>query len=130
MTTNEHEARWAQAELDHERLDVYRTAVAIDAQVVALRRRAARGHAWLHDQAERASGSMVLNLAEALARKGADRAQRLRIARGSALETDAAVQLLAHRGIVANEGRAQTRTLVVRVVAMLTRLQTVAERGV
>ena len=125
----EHEARWTEAELDHERLDVYRAAVAIDAQVVALRRRGARGHAWLYDQAERASGSMVLNLAEALARKGADRAQRLRIARGSALETDAAMQLLAHRSVLPGEARAQTRTLIVRVVAMLTRLQEAAERG-
>jgi hypothetical protein len=36
-------------------------------------------------------------LAEAVGRQGADRAQRHRIARGSALEADAALTLLGHR---------------------------------
>jgi four helix bundle protein len=123
MATNDKERTGEATELDHERLDVYRVALAIDARVAGLRRRTVRGHGWLHDQAERASGSMVLNLTEALGRRDADRAQRLRIARGSALETDAAVQLLMHRGVVGPEVRAQVRALVVREVSMLTRLE-------
>lgn len=87
-------------QLDHERLDAYTAAVALDALVVALTRSASRGHAWLADQAQRASASVVLNLAEALGREGADRARMLRIAKGSALELDAALTLLAQRGLV------------------------------
>ena len=42
-------------QLDHERLDAYTAAVALDALVVALTRSASRGHAWLADQAQRAA---------------------------------------------------------------------------
>ena len=70
-----------------------------------------------------AIASTVLNLAEALGREGADRARALRIARGSALELDAALTLLAHRGACAPAARAQARAWTVRVVAMLTRLR-------
>ncbi len=114
--------------LDHERLDVYTASVALDDVVVRIARAAPRGHGWLADQAQRASGSTVLNLAEALGRQGADRARTLRIARGSALEVDAALTLLSHRGACAPQARAQARALTVRVVAMLTRLQAVATR--
>ncbi len=67
--------------LDHERLDAYTAVVALDGAVVALARKAGRGHGWLCDQAARASASVVLNLAEALGREGLDRARALRIAR-------------------------------------------------
>jgi four helix bundle protein len=107
--------------LDTERLDAYRVAVELDQLVVRICGRAGRGLGWLCDQAQRASGSSVLNLAEAVGRTGADRAQRLRIARGSALEVDAALTLLVHRG-VGGPGRAQARALTVRLVSLLTRL--------
>ena len=109
--------------LDHERLDAYRVAVQLDGLVVALVRRAPRGHAWLGDQAQRASASTVLNLAEALGREGADRARALRIARGSALEVDAALTLLTQRGAFNPASRSEARALTLRVVAMLTRLR-------
>jgi hypothetical protein len=68
--------------LQHERLDAYAVTVELDGAVVAIAHRAGRGHAWLTDQAMRASASVVLNLAEALGREGADRARALRITRG------------------------------------------------
>ncbi len=108
--------------LDHERLDAYRVAVALDALVVRVARAAPRGHGWLADQAQRASGSAVLNLAEAVGREGADRARCLRISRGSALELDAALTLLEQRGACPSAVRAQARELSERLVAMLTRL--------
>jgi hypothetical protein len=74
--------------LDHERLDAYRVAVALDARVVAAARRCPRGHAWLCDQAARAAASAVLD----------------------------------HRGALLPGARAEGRTLVVRLVSMLTRL--------
>ncbi|MBI4912292.1 MAG: four helix bundle protein [Acidobacteria bacterium] len=109
--------------LDHERLDAYRVAVELDALVVAMARKAPRGHAWLADQAQRASGSVVLNLAEAMGREGADRARTLKISRGSALELDAALTLLLHRGGCAPAARDAAKGLTLRVLAMLTRLR-------
>ena len=67
--------------LQHERLDAYAVAVELDGAVVAIAHRSGRGRAWIADQAMRASASVVLNLAEALGREGADRARALRIAR-------------------------------------------------
>ena len=107
--------------LDHERLLVYQLAVQLDALVVTLARGMPRGHADLCDQAVRASASTALNIAEAVGRRGADRARCLRIARGSALETDAALTLLAHRAPLAAAERSRARDLSVGVVAMLTR---------
>lgn len=109
--------------LDHERLDAYAAAVALDGLVVAIARSAPRGHAWLGDQAQRASASVVLNLAEAIGREGADRARMLRIAKGSALELDAALTLLAQRGACRVAARVEARGLTVRVVAMLSGLR-------
>lgn len=110
-------------QLDHERLDVYSVAVALDGLVVALTRKAGRGHGWLCDQAARASASVVLNLAESLGREGLDRVRALRIARGSALELDAALTLMLHRGACRTEERNAAKTLTIRVVAMLTVLR-------
>jgi four helix bundle protein len=109
--------------LQHERLDAYRIAVELDGAVVAITHRAGRGHAWLADQATRASASVVLNLAEALGREGADRARALRIARGSALELDAALTLMLQRGACRAEERNAAKSLTVRMVAMLTALR-------
>ena len=66
---------------------------------------------------------MVLNLAEALGREGADRARMLRISKGSALELDAALTLLFHRGGCSAPARENARALTLRVVAMLTKLR-------
>ena len=109
--------------LQHERLDACKVAVELDSAVVTIAHRAGRGDAWLADQAMRASASVVLNLAEALGREGADRARALRIARGSALELDAALTLMLHRGACRAAERQGAKGLTVRVVAMLTALR-------
>ena len=109
--------------LQHERLDAFTVAVELDGAVVGIAHKAGRGHAWRADQAMRASASAVLNLAEALGREGADRARALRIARGSALELDAALTLMFHRGACRAEERKAAKALTVRVVALLTALR-------
>jgi four helix bundle protein len=128
-TRSQHDERgdWA-GSLDHERLDVYRVALALDELVAGLARHGGRGHGWLLDQAQRAAGSAVLNLAEAVGRDGADRARCLKIARGSVLEVDAAVALLEHRGLCSPAIRARARHLIGRVAAMLTKLMASAVR--
>ena len=57
--------------LQHEQLDAFAVAVGLDGAVVGIAHKAGRGHAWVADQAMRASASVVLNLAEALGREGA-----------------------------------------------------------
>ena len=109
--------------LQHERLDAYTVALELDGAVVAITHKAGRGHAWIADQAMRASASVVLNLAEALGREGADRARALRIARGSALELDAALTLMLHRGACRAAERQAAKELTVRMVALLTALR-------
>jgi four helix bundle protein len=115
--------------LQHERLDAYGIAVELDGAVVAIAHKAGRGHAWVADQAMRARVSVVLNLAEALGREGADRARALRIGRGSALEPDAALTLMLHRGACRAEERKAAKALTVRVVAKLTALRILAAPG-
>ena len=109
--------------LQHEQLDAFGVSVALDGAVVAIAHKAGRGHAWLADQAMRASASVVLDLAEALGREGADRARALRIAGGSALELDAALTLMLHRGACRAGERQAAKGLTVRVVAIVTALR-------
>jgi len=108
--------------LAHERLKAYQFAEELDGLVVSVCRRAPRGQGWLLDQVQRASGSVVLNLVEANGRAGADRAQQLRVARGSAMEVDAALGLLARRGLVRPEERTKGRELAVAVVNLISGL--------
>ena len=109
--------------LQHERLDAYAVAVELDGAVMAIAHKAGRGHAWIADQVMGASASVVLNLAEAFGREGADRARALRIARGSALELDAAMTLMLHRGACREAERKEAKALTIRMVAMLTALR-------
>ncbi len=115
--------------LPHERLDAWRVALDLDRAVVVLAGGAGRGLAWLADQATRASGSAVLNLAEAMGRRGADRARTLRIAAGSVLEVAAAVRLLEHRGAGPATTREQVRGLAGRLSALIAGLIRRAEGG-
>ena len=107
------------AVLDLDRLDVYRAAVQFCAVVSRLRVTPAS----LRDQIDRASASVVLTLAEGVGRvSGPDRAHFFAMARGSALECAAVLDLLHARGAVAESVYRDARTLLVRIVQMLTRL--------
>jgi four helix bundle protein len=113
----------APAYLDCERLDCYRVAVQFQVLAAALGRRPRLGS--LRDQLDRASVSIVLNIAEGSGRFApADKAHFYLIARGSAMECLAAVSLLRARSLVASELYARSRSLLTRIVAMLTRLST------
>jgi len=82
--------------LDAERFDCY--AVALEFQQIAAGL-LPRGCGALRDQLDRASISIVLNLAEGLARRARrEKAHLYSIARGSAAECAAALDLAARRG--------------------------------
>lgn len=112
--------------LDCERLDCYR--VAVEFQVLAASIGSARRLGALRDQLDRASVSIVLNIAEGAGRRTpADKAHFFTIARGSATECAAVLELLAARGLLTSPAHRHSRGLLVRVVQMLTRL--IARQG-
>jgi four helix bundle protein len=65
----------------------------------------------------------VLNIAEGAGRRSrADKARLFAIARGSATECGALFDLLKARSVLSNADALHARSLVVRIVQMLTRL--------
>ena len=107
--------------LDAEKLDVYR--IALEFQAIAGQLVPKRGYAELRDQLERASISIVLNIAEGCGRRSpADKGRFYSMARGSATECAAIVDLLRARGLVDERLRNRARALLVRVVQMLSQL--------
>lgn len=98
----------------HESLDCYRLAVSV-ARWLAAARFPAR-HTDLADQALRASQSVVLNIAEGMARDGASRRNHLRIALGSAAEVCSVLDLVRLPDVEARQAELR------RVGAMLRRL--------
>ena len=107
--------------LDAEKLDVYR--IALEFHTITGRLVPKRGCAELRDQLDRASISIVLNIAEGCGRRSpADKARFYSMARGSATECAAILDLLGVRGLVDDRLRKRARALLVRVVQMLTRL--------
>jgi four helix bundle protein len=82
-----------------------------------------RGDADLRDQLRRAALSIPLNIAEGSGKTGmADRARFFAIARGSALECGALVDVLQLTGAVLDLDAHDAKRLLARIVAMLTRL--------
>jgi four helix bundle protein len=108
---------------DCERLDAYR--VAVEFQLLAASIGSSRRLGSLRDQLDRASVSIVLNIAEGSGRfTPAAKAHFYLIARGSAMECLAALSLLRARSLVAPDVHQRCRSLLARIVAMLTRLST------
>ena len=115
---------------DHEKLDVYREAIAFCAWVGELLN-AISAKAAAKDQLDRASTSIPLNIAEGNGKFSAkDRARFLEIARGSALECAAALDVLVARKLAAVEQVENAKENLVRIVQMLMgMLRRFSERG-
>jgi four helix bundle protein len=109
--------------LDHERLDVYECALQLVSVSLSVGGALPRGNAALGDQLRRAAMSVPLNIAEGCGKFAlSDRASFYRIARASALERGAALDVV---GLLkgAPPGKiAEGKVLVTRVVEMLTKL--------
>ena len=76
-----------------------------------------RGWAWLRDQTLRASGSVVLNIAEGRAHTGAVRRNHYRIAYGSAAEVSAALDILPLEGAEAQQETLRQVAVMLRSMA-------------
>lgn len=115
--------------LAHEKLDVYRCSIEFLALASALIEELPRGHASLADQLRRAAISIPLNIAESTGcRSSADRRRFLTIARGSAMECGAVLDVCRVLAVAANAPVNDGKILLVRIVSMLTKM-TVVDSG-
>jgi four helix bundle protein len=109
--------------LDYERLDVYRCSLQFAALSFQILERMPRGHAELGDQLRRATISVPLNIAEGAGKPTSrERARFHAIARGSAMECGAIVDVLTLLAVASPTVLSQAKELLVRIVSMLTRL--------
>jgi len=107
-------------QLDANRLHVYNVALELHAHCCTL---VAALNRIVKDQLERASLSVVLNIAEAGGRRSRrDKARFYAIARGSATEVAALLDVLALRRLASPAAVRTGRRLAIRVVQMLTRI--------
>ncbi len=115
---------------DHEKLDVYREAIAFCGWTGELLN-AITAKAAAKDQLDRASTSIPLNIAEGNGKFSAkDRARFLEIARGSALECAAALDVLVARKLASVEQIEAAKENLVKIVQMLMgMLRRFSERG-
>lgn len=112
---------------DHEKLDVYQMELRFLTWVTSLLDEVSQGSSprirECRDQLDRASLSSLLNTAEGNGRRGSrQRAKFFDDARGSATECAACLDALVAKGAATNERVEEGKEMLVRVVAMLTKL--------
>jgi len=106
---------------DFQKLDCYQAALRLQGLLPELGQRC--GYS-LREQLERAAASILLNTAEACGRRALrDRARFFGMARGSAMECAAIVDIVAARQSASLVSCRQAHTLLVRIVSMLTKLE-------
>jgi four helix bundle protein len=109
--------------LDHERLDAYQCALRFAALSFQILENLPRGHGELSDQLRRATISVPLNIAEGAGKPtGKDRYRYHAIARGSAMECGAIVDMLRLQDLIEAETATEAKSLLVRLVAMLSKM--------
>jgi four helix bundle protein len=109
------------ADFEHERLDVYRTAIEWLTVADELATQLPRGRAYLADQLRRAATSVPLNIAEGAGEYSAgDKARFYRMARRSATESAAVLDVCRATKLGEPKLALCGRELLLRIVAMLT----------
>lgn len=109
--------------LDFERLDVYQCALQFAALSFQILEKMPRGHGELADQLRRETISVPLNIAEGAGKTTErERARFHAIARGSAMECAAIVDLLRLQARVDPQAATAAKALCVRIVSMLSRM--------
>lgn len=104
---------------DHEKLDVYRESIAFCGWAGELLS-TITARAAVKDQLDRASTSIPLNIAEGNGKLSErDRARFLEIARGSALECAACLDVMVTRALIAEENITAQKERLSRIVQML-----------
>jgi four helix bundle protein len=109
--------------LDHERLDVYTCSIAFVAQALKIIGAMPTGQGSLVDQLRRAAISVPLNIAEGTGKVSVpDRKRFYAIARGSAMECAAIVDVVEVLGCCPESETVAAKEILVRIVSMLTKM--------
>ena len=114
---------------DHERLDVYRVSLEFVILITKFLESNRHIERRFRDQLGRASLSIPLNIAEGNGKRSRrDRRRFLEIARGSAMESAAILDLLSATQTISPEEFTNAKRLLIRVVSMLTRMTSSAQK--
>ena len=106
---------------EHERLDAYIVAIEFLATADAIAASLPKGRAYLADQLRRAASSICLNIAEGAGEFArADKARFYRMARRSATESAAVLDVCRSLRLADDGALGAGRACLLRVVAMLT----------
>ena len=104
---------------DHEKLNVYQAAIRFVACSSSLLEQVPKSCA-VHNQLDRAATSIPLNIAEGNGRyRSADRCRYFDIARGSALESAAYLDVLVAKGIVNQDFVNPAKKMLLEIVSMI-----------
>jgi four helix bundle protein len=115
---------------DHERLDVYQAAIDFVVLANDVVERLPRGRGYLADQLQRAATSIPLNIAEGAGEfSAAEKARFYRIARRSATESAAILDVCCKLKLATADRYGVGRELLVRIVSMLVRLSRGGQSG-
>ena len=110
-------------QFDHDKLDAYRLAIDLTAVAEDIVTALPSGRAYLADQLRRASTSVAFNIAEGAGEfTKRDKARFYRIARRSATESAAILDVCLRLGLVERPAYENCRALLFRVVSVLTQL--------
>ena len=108
---------------DHEKLDAYQVAIEFVTLADSIVERLPRGRGYLADQLQRAATSVPLNTAEGAGEfKNAEKARFYRMARRSATECAAIIEVCHRLNLVEETTYRQARGFLVRIVSMLTKM--------
>jgi four helix bundle protein len=109
--------------LSFQKLDVYQRSIEFLVFARRLLQRIPKGHGDLVDQLRRSSQSIPQNIAEGAGKTTrADTAKHYTIARGSAMESAAHLDVMKVEGLIEDEHYSVGAALLERVVAMLTKM--------
>jgi four helix bundle protein len=109
--------------LSYQKLDVYQCSIQFIALVAVLIGKLPRGYFFLTDEWRRASVSIPQNIAEGVGKPAvADRSRYLGIARGSAMECGAILDVGATRKLFSVRDQEKGMALLERIVSMLTKM--------
>ena len=115
---------------DHEKLDVYKVAVEFVILSNEIAEQLPRGKAYLADQLQRASSSISLNIAEGAGEfAGNEKCRFYRMAKRSATECAGVLDLCSRLKLVEETQHLKGRELLLRIVAMLTKMAQVSSKA-
>jgi four helix bundle protein len=112
---------------DHEKLDVYQAAISLIVLIDEVVEHLPKGRAYLADQLLRAGTSVPLNVAEGAGEYSPNEKIRFyRMARRSATECASIFDVCRHLQLITEDRYSNGRELLMRLVAMLTKMARVS----